>query len=266
VPKIPYPDRRLLMSVDMEHYSRGDNPWQYEAQETLQRVMWQAATSVGLARDRWERQPTGDGELAALPADTPEPVAVLRLAPALDEILRDYNRHLLPAARVRLRVALHSGLAHLNAANGWAGEAVNTVCRLVDAPALKQAMAAFPAAGAGLIVSEPVYRDVVVHYGEEVRRARFARVSVHNKEFQAGAWIFIPEEDASALPPVPEIGLAGGGSGEQSPHLGGGVPGRAGPARVHIGTSTVSGTFVIGDGTQATTTVRPDQPGTKGPQ
>ncbi len=250
------------MSVDMERYSRGDNRWQYEAQQTLQRVMWEAAESLGLARERWTAQPTGDGELAILPPDTPEPVVVTRLAPALDEILRDHNRHLVPAAQVRLRIAIHVGQVHLNGANGHPAADVNTVCRLVDAPPLKRAMAHFTEAGAGLIVSDQVYREVVVHYSENIRPSRFARVSVHlpGKEFRADAWILVPDEDVTTLPQASEAATEAG-SPEQAPDHRAAPPASTAPSKVHIGQSTVHGTFVVGDSAQTTTAVWGVPPG-----
>ncbi|WP_173085130.1 hypothetical protein [Phytohabitans rumicis] len=202
----------------MERYSNKDNLHQYESQQVYRQTVREAADALGLDRLNWLTQQGGDGELAILPADAPETAVVARLAPALDRLLRRHNRDLEPHARVRLRVAIHSGLVHLDGANGYPGDAVVTVCRLVDADPLKSALAAFPGAGAALIVSDQVYQDVVRHGYDGIRVDRFRRVSVRMaaKRFDAVAWITVPDEDVTALaapsapaapaPPVPGAG------------------------------------------------------------
>jgi hypothetical protein len=196
------PERRLLIAVDMERYSRRTNLQQYEAQRAFQLVLHEAATAVGLDRISWRTQQAGDGELAILPTDAREPRVIGRLVPELDRLLRRYNADRLPEARVRLRVALHQGMVHLDGANGFPGSAAVEVCRLCDADQLKHALAAFPNAGVALIVSDGIYRDVVVEYPEELRPERFRRVEVRHpgKDFRQPAWICVIDEDLSTLP------------------------------------------------------------------
>lgn len=195
------PDRRLLVAVDMEQYSGKTNEQQYESQRTFQRVMREAAEAAGLDRVQWVTQQGGDGELAILPGGTAEPAVVGRLVRAMDRSLREHNRNLLPAAKVRLRVAVHEGLVHLDGANGYPGEAVIAVSRLVDAKPLKRALAVLPEAAVGLIVSERIFRDVVSQYLDEVRPDRFSRVlvSIPGKGFESMAWIHVPDEDVTRL-------------------------------------------------------------------
>jgi len=85
------PERRLLIAVDMERYSRRTNLQQYEAQRAFQLVLHEAATAVGLDRISWRTQQAGDGELAILPTDAREPRVIGRLVPELDRLLRRYN-------------------------------------------------------------------------------------------------------------------------------------------------------------------------------
>jgi hypothetical protein len=195
------PDRRLLVAVDMEQYSGKTNEQQYESQQTFQRVMREATQAVGLDRVHWMTQRGGDGELAILPGGTPEPIVVGGLVRAMDRSLREHNRYLVPAARVRLRVAVHEGLVHLDGENGYPGEAVVAVSRLVDAKPLKRALTKLPDAGVGLIVSERIFRDVVSQYLDEVRPERFSRVwvSFPGKGFESEAWIYVPDEDVNQL-------------------------------------------------------------------
>lgn len=196
-----HPERRLLISADMERYSLRGNVRQYEAQRSFQEILHEAATAVGLDRVSWKIQQAGDGELAILPGDIPESRVIGRFVPELNRRLREYNSSRMESARVRLRVALHQGLVHLDGENGYPGNAVNEVCRLCDAKPLKEALAAFPQAGVALIVSETIYREVVREYPEELRPERFRRIEVHHpdKEFRQWAWICVVDEDLSAF-------------------------------------------------------------------
>ncbi|WP_117212241.1 hypothetical protein [Allorhizocola rhizosphaerae] len=183
----------------MEQYSRRDNLGQYRAQQAFHEVMTQAVEAVGLRRGDWTTQQAGDGELGILPPDASEPTVVAELVPALDRLLRQYNRGLLPEAKVRLRVAIHQGLVHLGGANGFPGDAVNEVCRLRDADVLRHALKTFGNASVALIVSESIFRDVVRHGYRGLRPERFAPVRVKVKDFNAPAWIYVPDENASTL-------------------------------------------------------------------
>ncbi|SCL73746.1 hypothetical protein GA0070608_6060 [Micromonospora peucetia] len=195
-----HPERRLLISVDMERYSRRTNLQQYEAQQHFRELLHEAAGDVGLNRVAWTTQQAGDGELAILPQDVAESRVIGRFVPELNRRLRSYNSSRVPAAQIRLRVAVHQGLVHLDGANGFPGNAVVFVCRLCEAKPVKRALAAFPDAGVALIVSAEIYRDVVTEYPEEMRPERFRRVEVvhPDKGFQEDAWLCVVDEDMSA--------------------------------------------------------------------
>jgi hypothetical protein len=236
------PERRLLMAADMERYSGRGNLQQFAAQGTFKQILDRAAEAVRLDRPTWTTQPSGDGELAILPAGTPEPVVLARLVPEIDRLLREHNRSLLPVAKVRLRVAVHQGLVHLDGANGFPGNAVVETCRLLDVRPLKRALKAFPAAAVGLIVSDALYRDVVGEHYEGLRPERFTRleVSIPDKGFQAVAWICVVDEDVHVAgdlndPPEPPDGGGGptGGTGP-GPSPTGPRPGGAAGSRTTV--------------------------------
>ncbi|MDG4788154.1 hypothetical protein O7626_19805 [Micromonospora sp. WMMD1102] len=260
-----HPERRLLISVDMERYSRRGNLQQYEAQQAFQQLLHEAATAVGLDRVSWKTQQAGDGELAILPGDTREPQVIGRLVPDLNRRLRHYNSSRLPEARVRLRVALHQGLVHLDGANGFPGRAVNEVCRLCDARQLKRALVLFPDAGVALIVSSAIYQEVVAEYPEELRPERFQRVEVHHpdKGFREPAWICVVDEDLSTVsaealaaepvsrpapPEQPSAETPGGKDSGRQP-ASGGDPGP--PGAINVGEMRVTGQNAVGHGAMA---------------
>ncbi|MGV9806775.1 hypothetical protein [Micromonospora chersina] len=193
------PDRRLLVAVDMECYSGRDNVLQYRAQLAFQKIMEDACAELGIDRAKWLIQQGGDGELAILPTGTSERTVVTRLTPVLDRLLREHNRGLNREARIRLRLGVHEGLVHLDGANGYPGEAVVTVCRLVDSPQLKVTLRQFPEAAVALIVSDRIFQDIVRHY-QDLPPAHFRQVaaSLPEKNFEAIAWIHVPGENVAA--------------------------------------------------------------------
>jgi hypothetical protein len=252
-----HPHRRMLISVDMERYSRQDNETQYRSQQLFAQVMRDAADELGLDRVRWITQQGGDGEFAILPDGTLERRVVGELVFALDRLLGRENPQRAAGARVRLRVAIHEGLVHLDGANGFPGEAVVTVCRLVDAPDLKAALRAFPDANVALIVSDEIYRGVVRAY-RKPRPDRFRKIDVRmpDKGFAADAWIFVPDEDAAGAGPTTEGRAGPTTEGRAGPT----TEGRAGPAaekqRFNIG--SVQGQNIgIGDHHTFTTMLPP---------
>jgi hypothetical protein len=246
------PKRCVLVAVDIERYSPRDNLRQYQAQQLFRNIMAEAVASVGLERERWITQQSGDGELAILPADTSELTVVADFVPALDRILREHNRSLLPEAKVRLRVAVHQGLVHLHGANGFPGEAVVEVCRLLDADPLRRALTEFPQAAVALIVSRSIYEDVVLHRYRGLRPERFAQVHVTVKQLSAKAWIFVPDEDTNAVvwdaPPMERQELER--AEPQDPEKG-----EPAPTTYHISGVTTHGPAVFGTGGTAIGTV-----------
>jgi hypothetical protein len=194
------------MVADMERYSALSSVLQNRAQGAFLDALDAAGTAAGLDRGAWRRQSSGDGELAVLPADVDEPALLSAFLVKLDGQLRAYNAG--REARVRIRVSVHQGLIFQDSRNGFAGEAVNTAARLVDAPALKRALRAFPAAAVACIVSEGIHRDVVAGGYEGIRPERFRRLRVvlADKGFDEWAWLEIVGEDATGidLSPVAE--------------------------------------------------------------
>ena len=246
-----HPERRLLISVDMERYSRRSNLQQYEAQQEFRRLLHEAAAAVGLDRTAWRTQQAGDGELAILPRDAPEARVIGRFVPELSRRLRAYNSSRVPAARIRLRMAVHQGIVHLDGANGFPGTAVVRVCRLCDADPVRRALADFPGAGVALVVSTDIYQDVVCEYPEELRPERFRRVRVSHphKDFEEYAWLHVVDEDMSSASPEGGGPTAPAGDADRAPSAAPApAPGVAGPGSsgIHIGSLRVDGQNAIG--------------------
>ncbi|WP_148307098.1 hypothetical protein [Nocardia nova] len=193
--------RRLLVSVDAVGYGSGDDIRQRSMQTAIPAVLADAAKRAGLDRTRWVEQQAGDGELAILPDDQSdhEPEVVDDFVRELNTALARHNRELRDDARLRLRLAVHNGVA-APADFGYAGQGVVAVSRLVDAAPVKAALRAVPTANLALVLSERVFLDVVAQGHTAVPPAAFRAITVHNKEFRETAYLHLPGHDVHGIP------------------------------------------------------------------
>ena len=109
----------------------------------------------------------------------------------LREGLHRYNRHASTAARLRMRIAVHEGQTYI-ADNGFAGDAINTVCRLRDCAEIKDALSVTDS-DLVLIVSDRIFYDVIRGYdAHDLPAFAFTEVNVTmpDKDFRARAFIF----------------------------------------------------------------------------
>lgn len=193
---------RLCMAVDIERYSTRSAPGMDSAQRRLLEVLDEAAANVtDMRRAKWHRQPQGDEEVAVLPADLDQTRVIPDFIHELKIALAQCNRELNDSARLRLRLALHWGMVIISP-NGFAGDAVNTVCRLCDADELREALRAHRSADLAVAVSEPVYAEVIAHGFRELGPSRFRRVLIDRpgKQFVAEAWIHVPGAERETSP------------------------------------------------------------------
>lgn len=190
--------RALLMACDATGYGSGDDQLQAAMQDGLIKVLDEAAIGAGLVRSEWDKNSTGDGELALLPATESEPRVVDDFIRELDTALARHNRHLADSARLRLRVAIHYGVAY-PASNGYAGQGVVAVSRLLDSAPIREAMRQ-SATELALILSDGVYSETVVNGHTSLRPEDFRNVEVRIKEFGARAWLWLPHGDVHSLP------------------------------------------------------------------
>ncbi|GLZ33187.1 hypothetical protein Lesp02_53750 [Lentzea sp. NBRC 105346] len=186
------------MSADAEGYGRRTDPEKSVAQAMLESVLSDAALDAGLRRDSWLRQPKGDEELAVLPGEELEPKVVGPFLDALDDGLARRNFGLPPSKRLRLRVALHHGVAY-PAPLGFGGQAVVHVSRLVNAEPVRRALVLAPDANLAVILSPEVFDHVVRQGYTELSPRDFRRVEVELKEITAAGWLRVPGADVHSL-------------------------------------------------------------------
>ncbi|WP_101787991.1 hypothetical protein [Nonomuraea indica] len=190
--------RALLVSSDVKGYGSGTDKRHEAVQRTLVQVQEQAASQAGLRRIEWVIQPGGDGELACLPGTEHEPAVAGDYVMALNQALAAHNAGVPEEERVRLRVALHYGVAY-PAAHGLAGQAVVEVSRLVNWPPLKRVLEVKNRVNLVLILSDRVFRETVLQGHTTHKTEQFLPVRVREKEFSGDAWVWAPGEDLSDL-------------------------------------------------------------------
>lgn len=180
-----------MLSVDATGYGRRHDRGQLSLQSRLLSVLDQAAAYASLDRERWERQPAGDGELAVLPTDASEIAVIDDFTVRLAQALRDENEDFRADRRLRLRLALHQGLV-CRASNGWAGQGIVAVSRTLDSVPVRLAL---QKSEADLVValSRSLYTDVVRQFLTARDPEAFREVRVQSKEFVDTAWLWISD-------------------------------------------------------------------------
>jgi hypothetical protein len=229
-------DRFLCISVDIKRYSDAHAQQQAETQRTLKQMLEESAASAGLDRLTWRTQDQGDGELALTPVGPDEPRVVDAFVRQLNARLERHNEPRRPDARLRLRVALHVGVA-FPAALGFAGPAVVVVSRFLNCDALRQALDEADHASLAVILSETAF-EVVTHGDVTLRPSECRPVQVREKGYEAPGWIWIPS--APAPRPIPRP------APRPSP------PPSSGNQGIVISGGVINGPMAAGDGATAT--------------
>ena len=249
--------RRLIIAVDLEHYSQLPDSGQRQAQQAMSELLSEAGQHGALERAQWEIQPQGDGELALLPPGIDEAAVITSLMHQVASGLYKYNRRADPhnrradpSARLRMRIAIHEGLTYV-AESGFAGDAVNTACRLRDSKQAKDALRDTDN-DVVLIVSERIYRDVICgddSYDLPSDSFTETEVVLPDKRFRAEAFIFAgraaksgPDGTGEARPGNEPGPATGASRAEAAP-----APPPAQPAAQGASTFTFTGPTTVGD-------------------
>jgi hypothetical protein len=192
-----------VIMPDIENYGAGGYRRHLRLQHGLHSVFEAACDESRVWRPEWHRQPSGDGELALIPASVPK-ARIVDLIRELEIALNEYNADKVPTHRIRLRLAVDHGDVVVSSGD-LAGDAPITVARLCSAPALRRALAASPAASLAVIVSGRFYDDVIQFGPRGIDPAAFQRVLVIGKSFKEPAWIYVPAVDRPPVEAVPAV-------------------------------------------------------------
>jgi class 3 adenylate cyclase len=192
------PLHRAIMAVDIESSTTRTNPVKAQLRSTLYTLFAAALEAAGIQRRH--RDPfddRGDGILALIhPVDqAPKTLLMNRAVPDLARRLAAHNASLPvlldPRLRLRLRVVLHAGEIHYDD-NGCFGEALDIAFRLLDAAAVKKALAGSQAPLV-LVVSSDIFRSLVCHGYEGIDEHAFApHVRIRVAGHQHRGWLHTP--------------------------------------------------------------------------
>lgn len=185
-----------MLVVDVERFGARSYDGQRRLRERLYQVMRSSLNAVGISPEDVRQEDRGDGGFWILPVAVPKAVITGPFVHRLNEELRRHNERPerdVTGLRVmmRLRVALHAGEVGEDT-NGWVGPDLNTAFRLVNADAVRRALAEDEEAAFALIMSRHWYEAVRGHRIEELDLAAVRPAHVSSKEVEETAWVYVP--------------------------------------------------------------------------
>jgi hypothetical protein len=179
-----------LMAVDICSYGdRHDEDVQLHLRAKMYGLLAETFKMTGPPWESVYYEDRGDGALIVLPPVVPAEVLLDPFAHHLLALLRRSNRYASDAARLRMRVAVHSGDVHADT-YGVAGHAVVLLFRLLNCGRFKK-MPAAEGADVALIVSASLYHETT-HRAGLVDAVSYEQIAVRNKETSTRAWVWLP--------------------------------------------------------------------------
>jgi hypothetical protein len=181
-----------LAAVDICSFGRlSDDHIQLYQRQELYALLAEACEFTQIPWGDCYREDRGDGTLIIAPSDMPAEDLLDPFAHHLTAVLRRHNRLTSTAARLQLRLAVHTGQVHRDA-HGVAGRALVHLFRLLEASSFKKALAR-TAADLGLIVSEQLYADAGGRSGLFNPDA-YRPLSIRCKETRTRGWAWFPPD------------------------------------------------------------------------
>ena len=184
---------RTIVVVDVEGFGdqRRSNPNQVAVREGLYRSLQWAFSAANIPWEKCHHEDRGDGIFVLAEPEVPKAPFVESLPQAIVKALRRHNSTHPSEEQIRLRMALHAGEINYDQ-HGVTARSINLAFRLLDAQALKAALADSPGVLA-IIVSSWFFDEVVRHSPVE-NAALYHHTEVKVKETTAAAWIFLPDQ------------------------------------------------------------------------
>jgi hypothetical protein len=183
---------KAIVGVDIEGFAdrRRTNPDQVVMRDGLYRCLQTAFARSDIAWEICHHEDRGDGALILVPPQVPKALLVTRFPRELSVALRSYNRGHGSGSRIRVRLVVHAGEIHQDR-YGVAGTAINIAFRLLEAHALKQALAGSP--GQVALIASQWFFDEVIRHTPASYPAAYRQVRVVVKETDDLAWVCLPD-------------------------------------------------------------------------
>ncbi|WP_067454381.1 hypothetical protein [Actinomadura macra] len=177
-----------IVCVDVAKFGddRRTTPHQVAVRDGLYRALHTAFDRSGADWGDCYHEDRGDGALVLVPSEVPKARLSAGLPPALTAALDEHNQIHAEESRIRLRLALHAGEVRHDA-QGATGNALTHAFRLLDAPAIKEALDASPHVLA-VIASDWFFEEVIRH-DPASSPGLYGRAEITVKETRAPAWL-----------------------------------------------------------------------------
>ncbi|URM96919.1 cyclic nucleotide-binding domain-containing protein [Actinomadura madurae] len=174
-----------------------DDADRIDVRRAMYRALQEAFEDSGVPWDGCHIEDRGDGALIVVPPQVTTAAVIDPMLVSLGMRLRRHNHRSSEAVRIQLRVAVNVGPV-MPDPPGVSGSSIITTARLLDAPPLKQRLAA-TGADLGVIASRFVYDSVIVHSPGYVKATEYEQVSCRVKDSDVEGWIHLhglPAESA----------------------------------------------------------------------
>jgi class 3 adenylate cyclase len=168
--------------------SNSDQQW---LRDQMYALLKSATERTGIPWERCDVVDRGDGVALLIHASVSKQTVADGFVREVLSGLRAHNRYCTGPAAMHLRMALHAGEVSYDGKN-WVGSELNTACRLVDVPELREALLATPTALLALCVSDLWFQTVVRHDPGLVDHLSYTPIAVVVKELDTKAWLHVP--------------------------------------------------------------------------
>jgi len=177
-----------LFAVDVAGFTDPgrDEYVQLYVRDRVYRILERAFDGAGVPWQACLNEDRGDGVLVVVPPEIPVDGLADPLPERLCGLVRVHNRLSSEDARIQLRAAAHVGRVY-DDGHGLAGDAASHLFRLLDAPGLKQLLAASDS-DLAFIASDFFYRTVICRHPTLVDPAAFQQVAVDLRHATATGW------------------------------------------------------------------------------
>jgi class 3 adenylate cyclase len=167
--------------VDVERFGshHRTNPHRLVVRKALYDALRRGLQRLGIAWADCHREDRGDGVLVLVPSEVAKSLLVESLPGVLAAALAEHNSSHDVGEQIRLRMAVHAGEVHYDN-HGVVGDAVNHTYRLIDAPALKSALA--ESTGTLAVITSNWFFDEVVRHCHAVNAASYRQVRVWRRK------------------------------------------------------------------------------------
>lgn len=191
------PLHHTIVAIDVESSGTRNDSLLLQMRADLRRIIQHSLNRQSIAMTDVTVSDLGDGYRVLLPATVTPMAALDPLVPNLATELRLHRATSSVANRLRLRVAVHTGLLQPEPDGTWTGTPLRESTRLLDADAARRVLRETLEANLVLVVSQTLY-DTVIRHGYALDPASFRRFRLRAKETDEAAWLYVP---GIALPP-----------------------------------------------------------------